>query len=89
MGLRIRRAYKKGDKQALAVLADECIKVEALIGRFLESLKYQWYRENKPFGFEVQDIRIGGLWQRMRRSAERLKAYVNGEAEQIEELRKT
>lgn len=86
LGLRIRRAYKKGDKQELAVLADECIKAEALIGRFLESLKYQWYRENKPFGFEAQDIRIGGLMQRMRRSAERLKAYVNGEAEQIEEL---
>ena len=46
----------------------------------------QWFKENKPFGFEVQDARIGGLIMRVNTCMERLQAYVDGKIDTIEEL---
>lgn len=42
--------------------------------------------ENKPFGFEVQDIRIAGAVTRARSAAKRVKAYLDGELKALEEL---
>lgn len=42
--------------------------------------------ENKAFGFEIQDIRIGGVMTRLLHCAERLDRYVDGLDERIEEL---
>ena len=39
----------------------------------------------KPFGFEIQDIRLGGLKQRLTTAKEKIAAYVNGEIDAIEE----
>lgn len=45
-----------------------------------------WYCDNKPFGFEVLDIRIGGCIQRFRTAITRLRAFERGELSDIEEL---
>ena len=42
--------------------------------------------ENKAFGFEVQDLRLGGLRRRIQQTEKRLRGYLNGGAERIEEL---
>jgi hypothetical protein len=51
-------------------------------------LKYQkvWYKENKPHGFDVQDLRFGGLARRLRSCRERLEKYLSGEEKTIAEL---
>lgn len=45
-----------------------------------------WYSDNKPFGFEVLDIRIGGCISRFRTAIVRLQAFERGEISDIEEL---
>ena len=45
-----------------------------------------WYTDNKPHGFDVQEIRLGGLLFRLKSCKERLQKFANGEIERIEEL---
>ncbi|MBQ3074682.1 MAG: beta-N-acetylhexosaminidase [Clostridia bacterium] len=83
---RTRRAYESKDKEQLdAVLAD----YKKMIRRteaFHRAFRAQWYKDNKPHGFDVQDHRIGGLLQRMRSCKERLEDLVAGKIDSIPEL---
>ena len=54
--------------------------------RFYHAYEQQWMIENKPHGFEVQDIRLGGLIQRMKHCAKRLQEFVSGERSELPEL---
>jgi hypothetical protein len=42
--------------------------------------------ENKPHGFDVSDVRIGGVMTRLVHCAERLEEYAAGEVVNIPEL---
>ena len=53
---------------------------------FYEAFREQWYKENKPHGFEVQDARLGGLKQRLLNSRRILKEYAEGKLSSIPEL---
>jgi len=86
LGIRTRKAYRGGDRETLQALLDDYTKTEVALNIFYENLKVQWYRENKPFGFEVQDARLGGLIHRTRSCRERIKLYLAGEIDCIEEL---
>lgn len=52
---------------------------------FYSAFKTLWYKENKSFGFEVQDARIGGVMNRVRSCRERIEEYLLSGTE-IEEL---
>lgn len=87
LGVRIRRAYGMHDSLTLQTIAEEDI--PALIGSldaFYRTFRTQWMKHNKPFGFEVHTIRIGGLRQRILDTAETLERYLNGEISGISEL---
>ena len=84
--MRLRRAYQAGDRAALAALADEIDLIVADLDVFTADFRTQWDTENKPFGFETQELRIGGLRARMLSAKERVRAYLNGTCECIEEL---
>lgn len=86
LGVRLRTAYKNGDRAALSELAAEVDGIVADLDAFLAAFRRQWYRENKAFGFEVQELRIGGLRARMLSAKERVRAYLAGECACIEEL---
>ncbi|HAY97253.1 MAG TPA: hypothetical protein DCY23_02960 [Ruminococcaceae bacterium] len=86
LGVRTRKAYTEGKKDDLARLLSDYDGLILKIERFYESFEKQWMHENKPFGFEVQDVRIGGLIMRIRHCAKRIGAYLNGETDRIEEL---
>ena len=53
---------------------------------FYNAYEEFWMIEKKSFGFEVQDIRIGGLIQRVKHCKMVLNKYVTGETDRIEEL---
>ncbi len=80
LGVDTRRIYRLGDKQALSSMVPEslmnrydiCIKDISL---YLTAFRKIWFSENKPHGFEVQEIRLGGLIQRMLSCRERLKEW--------------
>ena len=43
-------------------------------------------KENKPCGFEIQDVRLGGLLMRIKHCKKRILTYLAGELACIEEL---
>ena len=87
LSMRIKKAYRAGDKQALSDLVEEDFpQVRALLEEFHDAFRAQWMAYNKPFGFEVQDIRMGGLLQRLSTAAIRLTQYISGEVANLEEL---
>ena len=86
VGMRIRAAYTAGDKQKLQELAHELRRIRGLVERFHDSFRKQWMIENKSFGFEVTDIRVGGVMTRLNTCANILEEYIRGEIEHIEEL---
>lgn len=86
LGVRTRQYYQDGDKNALKELIADYKKVERDLKEFYSAFKELWFRENKPHGFDVQDLRLGGLMNRMKSCRERLEQYVNGEIDAIPEL---
>ena len=86
LGMRIRKAYKVGDKNALAEIAEECSELLGRLDVFYDKFSALWYRENKPHGFEVQDQRIGGLILRIKACRKRILAYVSGDIDSLSEL---
>jgi len=56
----------------------------------LKSLREQlWFAEAKPFGFEVLDLRLGGVATRLESAARRVLAYCTGEVAHLNELEET
>ena len=86
LGVRTRRLYRDGDIPGLKALIEDYGQAIALLEQFYQAHKARWFQDNKPFGFEVQDIRLGGLKQRMLHCKERLGRFVAGEISVIEEL---
>jgi hypothetical protein len=86
LGLRTRKAYLAKDKDALRALIDDYKKASELLDTFYKKFRTLWYKENKPNGFEVQELRLGGAMLRLRGARERIEAYVNGEIEELEEF---
>ena len=87
MSQNIYKAYNEGDRQTLKKYADEIIpQTIEKTNELLDAFRTQWFTENKSFGFDVHEIRIGGLIQLMRASANRISDYLDGKADKIEEL---
>ena len=87
LGKKTRAYYQSGNKEGLRDLAEHtyplCIeKLEV----FAQLHFKQWMTDSKPHGFEVLDIRYGGMKERLRKCAERILAYLNGQVEEIPEL---
>lgn len=86
IGQRIRAAYEAGNKDRLGELANELRRIRELVETFYESFRKQWMNENKGHGFDVSDVRIGGVMMRLKHCAERLEEYATGSVTRIPEL---
>lgn len=86
IGIRTRKAYLDKDINTLKALIVDYDKIISNLDKFYTAFEKQWMRENKPQGFEVQDVRIGGLIQRVKHCKVRLLQYINGEITNISEL---
>ena len=60
--------------------------MQVLLEIFHEKFYALWEKENKPFGWEIHDVRIGGLIRRIKTCKEKIKKYLIGEIIEIEEL---
>lgn len=87
LGIKTRRAYQTGDIKELKKLAN---KVYPLVIRRVEKLyrvfQEQYYAECKQNGFEVQDMRFGGLKKRLENCRDLLLKYCNGKIDRLNEL---
>ena len=87
LGVECKAAYDAGDRAKLKELAEIRFPTCAEgIRRFYEKYKCQWMRENKAFGFEITDMRIGAVLFRLEQGTARLKSWIAGEIARIEEL---
>ncbi|MBQ5746752.1 MAG: hypothetical protein IIV81_02320, partial [Clostridia bacterium] len=86
-GLKLKDAYDRGDRETLEAIATKT--VPALIAdvkNFISLHRKRWRVDNKNFGFDVQDVRLGGLIARLEATAETVNEYLAGELDRIEEL---
>ena len=87
LGLDIKKAYDEKDFSALRNIAEKRIplcmeKTET----FYQAYRKQYLADNKSFGFEVFDIRIGGLLFRLKDCARIINEYLDKKIPSIEEL---
>lgn len=86
LGCRIRAAYQAGSREDLRALCASLPEVIRRLDGFHQAFRRGWLKENKIFGFDVQDIRFGGLRARLVYTQEALEQYLNGAAASIAEL---
>lgn len=86
LGYRTRQLYDNRDMDGLRAIIEEYVEVEKRVEHFRDVFEKAWFTENKPYGFDVQDMRLGGLMQRLKSQAKRLRQFVDGEVENIPEL---
>ena len=86
LGLKMKKAYRNRDTEALKNIIDDCDVLTRRVKEFHKLHQKRWFEENKPHGFDVQDLRIGGLLQRIASCKERLMLFVGGETDEIPEL---
>lgn len=86
---RLKSAYDNGDKEQLSEMIDECDVIIHKINAMRAAHKKAWMKYNKPFGWEVMDIRYGGVLMRFDTAKERISLYLSGDIERIEDLEET
>lgn len=87
LGRKLHEAYEKKDRQALAALAEKEIPLAMeKIRVYRDRREALWNRESRIFGFEVLDIRIGGLLARLESAKKRVESWLNGEVDSLPEL---
>ncbi len=86
LGILTRKYYEVGDKEALRGLTkryDLCLE---RLKTFYNNFKLLWFKENKSFGWEIQDVRLGGLMRRLESCRDIINDYVDGKLDSIDEL---
>ena len=85
-GIRLKAAYDKKDTFAIKELLSECDIIIEKIQELKETHRTAWFAYNKPFGWEVFDIRYGGIISRFDTVKTVLKDYLDGKIDSIPEL---
>lgn len=87
IGVELKQAYDSGNHKELEKIAN--IQLPELIVRvkkLREAHRDGWLHMNKPFGWEVIDIRYGGLVNRLETAMKRINDYLHYRIESIDEL---
>ena len=85
-GIRLKAAYDAGDREALAACLAECDVVIEKLAAMRAAHRTAWMTYYKPLGWEINDLRYGGMLARFDTVKMRLAAYLAGEICEIEEL---
>ncbi len=87
LGLQLKGYYDKRDKTALAqIVRDVLPQLEKHVRLLRQLHRDLWFSTNKPQGWEVIDIRYGGVLARIDSTAYRIEQYVSGAIDRLEEL---
>ena len=87
VGVNAQIAYKAGDKETLRKIADEVLpELLRRFDAFHNTMYQQWTTECKANGYEVLDLRIGGLESRTKTAIRRIHLYLDGQIDKLEEL---
>ncbi|MEK5036664.1 beta-N-acetylhexosaminidase [Sporosarcina sp. FSL K6-3457] len=87
VGVKLKQAYDDNDIDLLQRIAtDELPEIMGRAKALRDAHRTQWFAVNKPFGWEIIDIRYGGLFNRLDTAIERINDYVEKKIDSIEEL---
>lgn len=82
----IRLAYQNKNIVVLTDSRQKLVELLLLLENFKQAHSHQWLAENKIFGLDTIDIRLGGLRARIERAIERISDFIDGRINRIEEL---
>lgn len=85
-GVRLTRAYREKNRNTLSLMKEECDVVIEKIRKLRAQHRTSWMQYNKPFGWEIHDIRYAGLMARFETTRDRIADYLSGTIDAIEEL---
>ncbi|MEK5444576.1 beta-N-acetylhexosaminidase [Fredinandcohnia sp. FSL W7-1320] len=86
LGIELKLAYDNGDKTGVKVCLEKLEFLRVEIDALRKAHRDVWFTVNKPFGWEVLDMRYGGLLTRMETSQYRLNLWLNGNISTLAEL---
>ena len=86
IGNKLRKAYLNSDKNKLSYLVNELDIIISKLDTLHSVFRNNWLKENKIFGFDVQDIRIGALKARLVYTKGIIEQYLNDQISEIPEL---
>lgn len=86
IGLRIKAAYDRKDREKIRRWRDALKDLRNEVDQLRKLHRTLWFSTNKPFGWEVIDIRYGGVLARLETAEERLKQWLEGATDSIGEL---
>lgn len=89
LGIEIQKAYTEKNKNKMSDLIKDIEVLKQLIDAMHQHHREIWYTFNKAFGWEIIDIRYGGVLTRLNTTSYRLQQWTDGTLEALEELEVT
>jgi hexosaminidase len=86
IGIHIKEAYDRNDRRKIARWIDVLADLRDGVDRLRKLHRELWFSTNKSFGWEVLDIRYGGVLARLETAADRLGQWLDGDIDAIGEL---
>jgi hypothetical protein len=87
LGLRLREAYARGDRVALAEIAEAHLPATSdALRQLREAHLRRWHELYRPFGWEVMDARYGAALLALEAARWRLEEHLEGRVDRLEEL---
>lgn len=87
LGINLCNAYKTNEKTELNALITKMEQLITTLTELKDKREEIWYFECRPFGYEILDIRLGGIIVRLQTAIKRLHQYIIGALEEIPELK--
>lgn len=86
LGIHLKQAYDDEDKEKIKELIHTIETVHNDVDELRKNHRKLWFSMYKPFGWEVIDIRYGGVLSRLESSIYRLEQYLSGDLLSLPEL---
>ncbi len=86
LGRRLKEMYDKQDRSKLQNTMPALEDVKDRVDTLRKAHRTLWFALNKPFGWEIIEIRYGGVLVRIDTVIYRLHQYIKGEISKIDEL---
>ena len=87
LGIRLRSAYLAGDHQELGLIKDEVLpELSVRVGQLKAFHRDLWADTYQLFGWDIMDIRYGGILSRIDTAIYRIGRYLLGDREALREL---
>ncbi|NLW10896.1 MAG: beta-N-acetylhexosaminidase [Clostridiaceae bacterium] len=87
LGIRLKTAYDENNKAELHKISEtEIPELVKKVYILRDAHRRQWHSWNKAFGYEICDVRYGGVIMRLDSTKERIQDYISGKIDKIEEL---